>query len=617
MARYGLVVRRCFLLISFASLGWLATTETGLAAKPAADLLPAATKFYWSVPHQQEFGERFNETQFGKLLSDPAIKPFLDDLPRQMREEASNHPLGVLWIDLGVAREDIEDLTTAEVAWALVHREGETPARVFIADVSDRDEEVSALLKKIDAALAEQGAKKSTSDIQGTKVTVFDIPPVGNLAARKLNYCQQDDQLLFADSQSVLELLLENLAAESSDVLSQQSGYQQVTQQCQTRAGDEAPDAVVYLVPVDLMAALQQLMPEPDERAVENLKIARKHNFDAISAVGGLVAVGQDDYDLHLRLAIYAPQPWQAGMRLCNFPNRKMSVPAWVEASNCGVTLINGDFEGVSKYFGPLFDDVYGEGEEGIYDDLKATFAEDPDGPQVDIDTELYARLSPQVTLLARDELPVTPDSPQRLMAFSTTDETGLAASVDKALGNDPTAEAQQVAGHTAYFSYPEEEDDGFGLDLMDEPVHDTPIFITCVANGHLMFATDAKILEAAIAATSGAPMDDDADFQQVAQHWTSLGDEVCIQQFARLGDSMHVNYELFRKGKKPNSGKSFKGLLTSISMGVPPEVETPDFDGSKLPPFAEVQQYFGLAGLAGVATEDGWYLEGFVLKKD
>jgi hypothetical protein len=29
----------------------------------------------------------------GKLLSDPAMKPFLDDLPRQLRAEASNHPL--------------------------------------------------------------------------------------------------------------------------------------------------------------------------------------------------------------------------------------------------------------------------------------------------------------------------------------------------------------------------------------------------------------------------------------------------------------------------------------------------------------------------------------------
>jgi hypothetical protein len=260
-----------------------------------------------------------------------------------------------------------------------------------------------------------------------------------------------------------------------------------------------------------------------------------------------------------------------------------------------------------------LFDDTYGEGEEGLYDDLKNTLLEDPDGPQIDVDKEIFGRLSPQVTLLARDALPVTPDSPQRLLALSTMDEAALKAVVKKVLESDPNSEANSVAGHDAFFSYVEEED-GFGGESAAEDADKSPSFITCVANGHLMFATDVKILEDAL--SQGDSLIDHSDYKNVISHLKGLGEETCIQYFGRLQNALRVNYELLRLGKKPNSAKSFRGLLNNIAAGEPPEIKEPTLDGSKLPPFDQLGQYFGLAGLAGIATDDGWYLEGFVLKK-
>ena len=108
------------------------------AAKPFKDVLPAATKFSWSVTNQQEFQDRLSTTELGKMLSDPALKPFLDDLPRQLSSEASDHPLGVLWIDLGVGSADLKDLSEGEVTWALVHANGGVPVRVLMVDVAGR-----------------------------------------------------------------------------------------------------------------------------------------------------------------------------------------------------------------------------------------------------------------------------------------------------------------------------------------------------------------------------------------------------------------------------------------------------------------------------------------------
>jgi hypothetical protein len=125
------------------------------------------------------------------------------------------------------------------------------------------------------------------------------------------------------------------------------------------------------------------------------------------------------------------------------------------------------------------------------------------------------------------------------------------------------------------------------------------------------MFATDLKILEDALDMADGKSMADHADYKRLSPR-----KDVCVQFFGRLQDSTRVNYELFRQGKKPNGGKSFRGLLNNIATGEPPEIEDPKLDGSKLPAFDEVQRYFGLAALVGIATDDGWFLDGFILKK-
>jgi len=577
------------------------------AAKQSRDVLPASTKFSLSVANQQQFNDRLATTGLGKMLLDPALKPFLNDLPRQMRSEASGHPLGVLWIDLGVESGDIKDLSEGEVAWALVHSKGDKPSRVLMADVTNREKQVEVLLQKITASMGKQKARKTGTNAGATAVIVFNIPAAGNSAARKLVYFQKDDQLVFTEAVGVAQVLLENLGKDSAESLAKQGGYQQVIKQCKDSAGDVAPDAVLYLVPFEFSEALRELSPKQDNRADDSLAVARKHNFDAISAAGSFIKVGQGPFDFHLRIAVHAPQPWKNGMRICRFPNGQLAPAAWVGGDNSSYSMMNADFAALAKYVGPLFDDVYGEGEEGLYDDLKNTLLEDPDGPQIDIDKELYGRLSQQVSFVTRNQLPVTPDSPQKIIAIPTKDEKGLVEAVKKTLQGISEIEVRKVAGHEAYFGYE-----------VDAETKEKPTFIACVAKDHLFLATDTAVLEHTLtAAKSQKPLSSNVDYQKLLTHWKQIDESASFRQFARLQDSLHVNYELFRQGKSPSSSKTYGGLLQNIVAGESPPVEKPKIDGSKLPAFDAVRQYFGLAGITGRTTSTGWFLHGFILKHD
>jgi hypothetical protein len=610
------MLRKTSYLVFAVMLGAAGWWQSASAAKPSQEILPASTKFSFSIANQKDYQERVSTTGIGKLLLDPAMQPFLEDLPRQIRDESKDVPFEELWIDLGVERGDLDALTEGEVVWALVDTDTTRPSRVMIADVTNRTQQVEELLHKIGAAMDGQNAKKSKSEVSGTVVTSFDTPAQGKVPAGKLIYAQQDDLLVFTDSLAMAELILKNITGEAKNSLADQKDYQQVIESCRERAGDEAPDATLFLVPIDLSEALKELSPKQDEQADEGIELARKHNFDAISAVGSFVNVGEDTFDYHLRIAVYAPQPWKNGMQICRFPNSKLTTPSWVLGDAAGFTLMNLDFENFAKHIGPLFDDTYGYGEEGLYEDLRLTLLEDPDGPQIDINKELFAQLSPQMTLLARDELPATPDSGQRLIALAAKDEQKIAEVVKKILEFDPNTEVKKLAGHDVYYSYVEPDVDDFG-NVKSRPKGAPPSFLACVANGHLLFATDEKILEDALTASGEKSMTQQADYKQVASHLEILGEEICLQFFGRLKDSLRVNYELLRQGKKPNGAKSFRGLLSNIAAGEPIEVEPPNYDASKLPGFDQIEHYLGLAGLVGTTTDEGWYLEGFILKAE
>ena len=72
---------RVFSIAVFAS---LLASQTLAAAPPADQLLPTTTKGFLSVPDVEDLETRWEQTQLGKLAADPVMKPFSEDLERQI-----------------------------------------------------------------------------------------------------------------------------------------------------------------------------------------------------------------------------------------------------------------------------------------------------------------------------------------------------------------------------------------------------------------------------------------------------------------------------------------------------------------------------------------------------
>jgi len=90
------------------------------AAAPAAEsLLPDSTKGFLAIGSLEQLTESWNKTQLGKLTQDPAMKPFMEDLQRQIEQKwtQTHRKLGINW-------DDLNGVPSGEVAVAEVKRPG-------------------------------------------------------------------------------------------------------------------------------------------------------------------------------------------------------------------------------------------------------------------------------------------------------------------------------------------------------------------------------------------------------------------------------------------------------------------------------------------------------------
>ncbi|MEC9002153.1 MAG: hypothetical protein VX644_02175, partial [Planctomycetota bacterium] len=118
-------------------------TAPAQAARPSETLLPATTKGFLSLPDLDAFQAAFDRTQLGQLVQDPVMKPFVEDLQRQLKSKLNqtNVRLGIRW-------EDLADTYGGEICFAIVQpSDAHQPhAIAMIVDVTDHQQQAQQLL---------------------------------------------------------------------------------------------------------------------------------------------------------------------------------------------------------------------------------------------------------------------------------------------------------------------------------------------------------------------------------------------------------------------------------------------------------------------------------------
>ncbi len=611
-----------------------------LAAVPSDSLMSASTRGYASVSDIEELCTRWNQTQMGQLVQDEAMRPFIEDMRRQLRRKISG-----IRDKLGLELADLRDVAGGEIGLGIVERENDRAAIALTVDISGRHSQMNALLKKIGKELKKRGATKSTSTVSGTAMTSYAIPPKkeGDVEHHAIFFIK-DDMLCASDSREEAEEMLRRFGNAAGNRLTDAEPYQVTMSRCAKESAGVAPQLRWFLDPFGYGRALRSWGPANKKaRGKDYLSILSTQGFDAVQGVGGFVslAVG-GSFELLHRTAIYAPpipgepEKYRLAMRMMEFPNRgRLVAQPWMPRKLASYRTFNCDLVKAFENFGSLFDAVAG------YEDAFARALEgmerDPYGPQIDVRKDFIAHLGQRVTLVTDYKVPVTPKCERFLFVVEVTNEEAIAATVQKFMESDPNATRTDFQGKVLW-EIQEAQDELLeldiavaNLDLLDEieetstdkPTENAPpTSAVCVSGGHLFITSHAEFLKEVM--TLEEPQDalsNAGDYREVNRALSQLmSGDTAARCFIRTDEAYRPVYELLRQGKMPESetllGRLLNRLLTPADDEDEGILREQKIDGRQLPEFEMVRRYFSPAGTAVRSVKDGWLVVGATLSK-
>ncbi len=264
------------------ALGLFAALGGSLAAAvpPSENLLPNSTKGYFAIPSVPKLVASWERTQLHQLLADPVMKPFTEDLHRQLDQKwFKSHE------KIGLSFDDLRGIAAGELAVAMVGTTQGQTALAVLVDVTGQEQRAQDVLKKAAENLTKEGAKRSQRKLAGVDVTVYELALKDDpKKVRTVAYFLKDGLLCGTDDMAVAADVLKRWDGKQPDNLSTLSPYQSVMGRCQKAAGELQPDVRWFVNPLGFAEAMRV----GDEKKIEDAQNAAEPGLRRDSRVGRL-----------------------------------------------------------------------------------------------------------------------------------------------------------------------------------------------------------------------------------------------------------------------------------------------------------------------------------------
>ncbi|MBX3434304.1 MAG: hypothetical protein KF847_13355 [Pirellulales bacterium] len=598
-----------------------------------------ATRGFASIADLATLEKNWEQTQLGQLMHDPAMRPFVEDVKRQMQRKLSG-----MQEKLGLTFDDLRDVAAGEIGMGVVERKGDRAALAVTVDVTGRREAADAMLAKIDSDLAKRNATKSTAASGGVTLTIYRIPSRrdGDVAHDAIFFIE-NDLLCGVDNRAEADAMIARIKGQGSDSLATVESYKQTMRRCAAEARSLAPEVRWFADPFGYARAARSLA-KPGERPAgkDYVEILRSQGFDAVQGAGGYVnLLVAGTYEVVHRTAVYAPpipgekDKYRLAMRMLQFPNGgELQPQPWIPRGLASYRTFNMDLKNAFAHVDTLFDAIAGY--ENAFADVIEGLRKDPYGPQVDVEQDFVAYLGNRVSLVTDYNVPITTKSERFLFAVEVKDEAKVADAVNRFMKADPNAFHRDFEGKSIWEiaepknDVPELEIEIGGFeplgpesgDANDANQKHAPASAVCVTDGHLLIASHMNFLQEILSVRNQQEaLVGSGDFHQVDAALNQLIDDpVCARCFVRTDEAYRPTYELLRQGKMPESetllGRFLNRLLTPPEDEEEGRLRQQKIDGRELPSFEMVRRYFSPAGTLVRADDDGWFVVGATLTK-
>ena len=337
-------------------------------------LLPKTTVGFVSATNSVRLTEQWNKTQLGKLMADPVMKPFEEDLRAQLQAQWST-----LADRLGIHLDDLRGVSTGEASLALSGTASRARAATsLLLDVTRQSRQGEGPPGQGPRRLKGRGAQETIGRFAEFPVYVFDVPlPAGPAgcggAGRRRGRGRNGPDGLFPHREPLRRLRRPGRRAGHPRPAGQRRArpaafprspaYQMVMKRCAADAPEHVPGIRWFIYPLGYAEATRAATPPEKRRKGKTvIEIMRNQGYAAFQGVGGYVDVSADGYQILHRTAVFAPPPYTESMKMFVFPNGKDFTPQpWVGRDVATYFTVYVDILNAFDNFGPLYDEIIGE----------------------------------------------------------------------------------------------------------------------------------------------------------------------------------------------------------------------------------------------------------------
>ncbi|HLW67249.1 MAG TPA: hypothetical protein VKS79_18185 [Gemmataceae bacterium] len=573
------------------------------AAPPLEQLLPDTTQGVVVFPHLAETIRAWEKTQYIRLANDPALRPFVRDIERQLMDAKTF--LGML----GVTWDDVKLIASSPAAIAQIQLPNQQLATLALVDTRGKANELKVLLAKIGMHVKAQRGDIQSKQLAQAAVARFEIPAKGKEKPVALFELVKDDLLIVADHEEAVPLLLERWTKGPMS-LENLKNYQRILKRV-AFPDSKTPDLLWYMDAAQLVPAGPTSNPAA-KKSKDPLTILQEEGFTGLKALGGAIRLDDGPWEMHVRAAIYAPPPFEKAMKMMNYPNRPRTAfapPPWVPKDVNNFTSFSWGMRDVLDSVGIVSDRITGK--PGDFAAVLKTYKDDPQGPRIDIQKEVIGQLSGQVCVFADCPEPVPAHGDRTLIALAARDERKLAQAMDQLLDGEDDVKSRKFQGRTIWeiTAKPQKTPEGKTIQL--------PKMALAVANGHLLFANHVLLVERVM--LKGVPVEPLAtapDYVRMQQELDKLGEnEMSFGLFARPGEDLRGTYELARRNGLDKVNTMYGQLLHQLLLDPANPRQAMNLNTTSLPKYEEIRHYLQPFGAIVVTRPDGWDMTGITLK--
>lgn len=609
----------------------VAQADEGL--RKASDMLPAETQAFVCLPDSEAFLANWGKTELGKLAADDQLKDFWVSQQESIRKRLSDSG----W-QLNVKFDDLRDICSGQAAIGWIARPNATEkpySMGIVIDILGKEAQVDALMLRIEKEMQGIQAQTATVSLGDLTVKHYRMPPVANdKRVRDSYYVVSAGQLFAADDMETIKELVAAQKTAPAESISKSPLYLRVQDRIQR---DAHPAELEYFVrPFGFARLLRAVSAKSTRGQIDVLKLLEEQGFESILCAAGSVQFSKEDLDMHHQGFILRDAWTTESAEILDFPNNKSLVPPpWIDPNSASVLGFSWDFSEAFPKFKGLVDGYIGEEQ---FEEILKGIKMDPNGPQIDIKKEILPYIGTEFYAVTEIVPPITPESKRSLICVKLDDPDNMLRGVlDRYSKTEPGSSIEDIGDYRVWkFSNEEIQEETLDFDSgssskSDDPGakggakadDDEPLlkqWAVTLIDGWFVFASNpdslAKVIERASQGDSQHPFEALPEVRacRAMQHKLLGSAEMSFSEVDLSERSFEMQYELFRQNILPQS-RSLLALIAERLLKTD-KAKPQQLQGSKLPPFQAVKQFFTPAGLVVRTEEDGWAIDGFILGK-